>query len=58
VYAGIAIVLALQALYVFAPFMQAVFGSAALDLRELIWAAVAAVVILPVAGLEERRRRR
>jgi Ca2+-transporting ATPase len=58
VYAGIAIVLALQALYVFAPFMQAVFGSAALDPRELIWAAVAAVVILPVAGLEERRRRR
>jgi Ca2+-transporting ATPase len=58
VYAGIAIVLALQALYVFAPFMQAVFGSTAIGVRELVWAAAAAVVILPVAGAEERWRRR
>jgi len=57
VYAGIAIVLALQALYVYAPFMQAVFGSTALGVRHVVWAAAAAVVILPVAGLEERRRR-
>jgi magnesium-transporting ATPase (P-type) len=56
VYAGIAIVLALQALFVFAPFMQALFGSAALGARELAWAAAAAVVILPVTWVEERWR--
>jgi magnesium-transporting ATPase (P-type) len=58
VYAGIAIVLALQALFTYTPFMQAVFGSAALGARELAWSAAAAVVILPVAGLEERWRAR
>jgi hypothetical protein len=48
----------LQARFAFALFMQNVFGSTALGVRELAWAAFAAVVILPVAGLEERRRRR
>ena len=56
VYAGIGVVLALQALFVFAPFMQAVFGSAALGARELAWAAVAATVVMPVSWVEERWR--
>jgi magnesium-transporting ATPase (P-type) len=56
VYAGIGIVLALQALFVFAPFMQTVFGSAALGVRELVWAAAASTVVLPVTWLEERWR--
>jgi len=56
VYAGIAVVLVLQALFVFAPFMQGVFGSAALGARELAWAAIASVVILPVTWIEERWR--
>jgi calcium-translocating P-type ATPase len=56
VYAGIALVLVLQVLFVFAPFMQAVFGSAALGARELAWAALASVVILPVTWAEERWR--
>ena len=56
VYAGIAVVLVLQALFVFAPFMQAVFGSAALGARELAWAVAAALVILPVTWAEERWR--
>jgi magnesium-transporting ATPase (P-type) len=56
VYAGIGIVLALQALFVFAPFMQAVFGSAALGARELVWAAAASTVVVPVTWLEERWR--
>jgi calcium-translocating P-type ATPase len=56
VYAGIAVVLVLQALFVFAPFMQTIFGSAALGARELAWAAVASVVILPVTWVEERWR--
>ena len=42
VYAGIAVVLVLQALFVFAPFMHAVFGSAAIGARELAWAGAAA----------------
>jgi magnesium-transporting ATPase (P-type) len=56
VYAGIAAVLALQALFVYAPFMQAIFGSAALSPRELVWAALGAALVLPVTWLEERRR--
>ena len=56
VYAGIAIVLVLQALFVFAPFMQTIFGSAALGVRELAWAVVASVAILPVTWAEERWR--
>jgi calcium-translocating P-type ATPase len=58
VYWGIGIVLALQAAFVFAPFMQSVFGSALLGPRELAWCAAGAVLVLPVAGWEERRRRR
>ncbi len=57
VYVGIVVVFGLQALFVYAPFMQAVFGSAPIGLRELASAAAAAVVILPVAGAEERWRR-
>ena len=40
----------LQALFVYAPFMQAVFGSAALGARELAWAARRPLVVLPVTG--------
>jgi magnesium-transporting ATPase (P-type) len=56
VYAGIAAVLALQALFVYAPFMQSIFGSAALGARELAWASAAATAVLPVTWFEERRR--
>lgn len=56
VYAGIAAVLGLQALFVFAPFMQALFGSAALGARELAWAAGASLLVLPVTWVEERWR--
>jgi calcium-translocating P-type ATPase len=56
VYAGIGAVLALQALFVYAPFMHAVFGSAALGGRELAWAAAAALLVLPVPAVEERWR--
>jgi calcium-translocating P-type ATPase len=56
VYAGIAVVLVLQALFVFAPFMQRIFGSEALGAREIAWAAGASLVILPVTWAEERWR--
>ena len=56
VYGGIAIVLGLQALFVYAPFMHTVFGSEALAAREIAWAAVASLLILPVTWAEERWR--
>jgi calcium-translocating P-type ATPase len=56
VYLGIGVVLVLQALYVTLPFMHDVFGSARLDGRALALAAAAALVILPVTGVEERGR--
>jgi magnesium-transporting ATPase (P-type) len=57
VYAGIAVVLALQALFIAAPFMHDVFGAATIDATALAIAAGTALVILPVTALEERRRR-
>jgi calcium-translocating P-type ATPase len=56
VYVGIAVVLGLQAVFVFAPFMQSVFGSAALGARELAWAAGASTLVMPVTWAEERWR--
>jgi Ca2+-transporting ATPase len=53
---GIVIVLALQALYVLAPFMHELFGSVPIDARALATAAAAALVILPVTWVEERWR--
>jgi hypothetical protein len=48
----------LQALFVYVPFMHLVFGSAGLTGVQLAWCAAAAVLVLPEAGLEERRRAR
>ena len=56
VYAGIGVVLLLQALYVTLPFMHEVFGSALIDARALTVSAAAALTILPVTWVEERWR--
>jgi len=56
VYLGIAVVLMLQALFVYTPLMQSVFGSTALDARELVWALAGATLVLPVTWVEERWR--
>ncbi len=56
VFAGIALVLLLQALFVALPVAHDVFGSAELDLTALAVAMGAALVILPVTSLEERWR--
>jgi magnesium-transporting ATPase (P-type) len=58
VYAGIAVVVALQALFVFAPLMHDIFGSARIEPRALGLAAAGALAILPVAWAEERWRTR
>jgi magnesium-transporting ATPase (P-type) len=57
VYAGIAVVLALQAAFVAAPFMHDIFGAARIDAQALASAAAGALLIIPVTALEERWRR-
>ena len=57
VYAGIAIVLALQAAFVLLPFMHDIFGSARIGLTALAYAALGALLILPVTAIEEHWRR-
>jgi calcium-translocating P-type ATPase len=51
--AGIAAVLALQALFIYAPPMQEVFGSAPLDAGEWLLALAAAATVLPVVTAEK-----
>ena len=58
VYAGIAVVLALQAAFIALPFMHEVFHSAQPDAQALASAAAGALLILPVTAVEERWRRR
>jgi Ca2+-transporting ATPase len=58
IYGGIGAVLTLHLLFVYAPFMHAVFGSAPLAARDWLEAFVVACVILPVIGLEKAWRRR
>jgi calcium-translocating P-type ATPase len=55
-YAGIAIVLALQAVFTYAPFMHAIFDAASIDLTALGLAAAGALLVLPVTAVEERWR--
>jgi calcium-translocating P-type ATPase len=58
VYAGIAVVVLLQAGFVALPFMHEIFHAAQLDARALASAAGAALLVLPVTAIEERSRRR
>ncbi len=52
-YAGIALVLALQATFIYAPFMHTVFASRPLEGNELLLAAGVAIIIMPVIELEK-----
>lgn len=58
VYAGIAVVVLLQAAFVALPFMHEVFHAARLDAHALAVASAAALLVLPVTAVEERWRRR
>ncbi len=57
VYAGIGLLLVLQAGFVYLPFMNALFGSAPLDAGAWLRALGAALVVVPVIGVEKRLRR-
>lgn len=53
VFIGIGAVLVLQALFIYAPFMNAVFGTSWLDIQDIAIATSAAAIILPVIGFEK-----
>ncbi len=55
---GVLGVLGLQALFVYAPFMHRVFGTAALDPEDLAKAAAVALVVIPAMALEKALSRR
>jgi Ca2+-transporting ATPase len=55
---GVAAILALQALFVYAPFMHRIFGTAPLDPADLGRAALVAATILPVMLVEKALTRR
>ncbi len=60
VFVGIGVLLALHAGFIYLPFMQRVFGTAALQPVALLYSALAGSVVLPVIAVEKaiRRRRR
>jgi Ca2+-transporting ATPase len=58
VFGGIAAVVALQAMFIYAPFMHAIFGSAPLAANDLLLAVLVGSLILPVVGAEKWWRRR
>jgi Ca2+-transporting ATPase len=53
VFAGIGAILALQLGFIYAPPLQAVFGTAALDGRDLLLAALVAAIVMPVIAFEK-----
>ena len=58
VFIGIASILALQAMFIYAPFMHGIFASAPLAPGDVLASILVGAVILPVVGLEKWWRRR
>ncbi|MDX2018291.1 MAG: HAD-IC family P-type ATPase [Planctomycetota bacterium] len=58
VFAGVAGLLILQALFIYAPFMHAIFGSASLSAKDLGLAVLVGAAVLPVISLEKAWRHR
>jgi Ca2+-transporting ATPase len=58
IFAGIGALLALQALFVYWPPLNQVFGSAPLKAADLLWATLAGAIILPVISIEKWDRNR
>jgi Ca2+-transporting ATPase len=53
VFAGIAVVLVLQAVLIYVPFVQIIFGTASLDLRGIGISALCGSLIFPVIAIEK-----
>ncbi len=58
IFFGIAAVVTLQALFIYAPFMRALFGSAPLSWADILLSVAAGAIILPVITAEKALRRR
>jgi len=58
VFVGIAAILALQAVFIYAPFMNTIFSSAPLGLDEILASVAVGAAILPLIGLEKWWRSR
>lgn len=58
VFVGIAAILVLQALFVYAPFMHEIFASAPLSAGDVLLSIVVGALIPPVIGLEKWWRNR
>jgi Ca2+-transporting ATPase len=58
VFLGIGSLIALQALFIYAPIMNEIFGSAPLSPLDLLWATVTGAIILPVISIEKWVRNR
>lgn len=58
VYMGVGVILVLQAAFIFAPPLQAVFSSSALSAADILKAVLAGAVILPLVSLEKWWRSR
>lgn len=58
IFFGIAAILALQLAFIYAPFMQQVFGTARLSARDFVLSVLAGMIILPMIGVEKRLRSR
>lgn len=55
---GIGAILALQALFIYAPPMQAIFSTFPLTAQSLVFSAAAGAIILPVISVEKWIRNR
>ncbi|HSK05171.1 MAG TPA: HAD-IC family P-type ATPase [Kofleriaceae bacterium] len=58
IFLGVAVLLVLQAGFIYLPFMQDVFGTAALSAQAIGWAMLVAAIILPVISIEKALRSR
>lgn len=54
VFIGIGAILALQALFIYNPFMQSVFGTTSLDFRDILLATGAGFLIFPIIWIEKK----
>jgi len=53
VYLGIGIVLVLQAIFLYVPFMQSIFGTKPLSFENILWALGFGFTVFPIIGLEK-----
>jgi Ca2+-transporting ATPase len=54
VFAGIGVIISLQLLLIYTPFMQSIFGTTALDFRDILMATLTGFLILPVIWIEKQ----